>query len=197
MAKRRTRGISSTLPRRYRDVSFELLRNDGLNPTALGVAENYVNDLDRMLDEGQGLWFSGGVGNGKTALAMLVSKQALEAGYGVVIYSAPKLLARIRASFDSAGGDSYYQLFERLTTVDLLQIDDIGAERQSEWVIEQLYAIVNERYEATRSMLVTTNLGEKELVEQIGERTVSRLLEMCGYVALPDGDRRPGRAPEV
>jgi len=47
-------------------------------------------------------------------------------------------------------------------------------------VLEQLYAIVNERYEAQRSMVVTTNLDQPALEEQIGPRTVSRLVEICG-----------------
>ena len=90
---------------------------------------------------------------------MLISKAALEAGKSVAIYSLPKLLARIRRTYDSEpGGDSYLSFFERLTSVDLLHIDDLGAEKRSDWVLEQLYALVNERYEAQRSMLITTNL---------------------------------------
>ena len=59
-------------------------------------------------------------------------------------------------------------------------MDDLGAERRSDWVLEQLYAIVDERYESKRSMVVTTNLGQDELEQQIGPRTVSRLVEICG-----------------
>ena len=73
---------------------------------------------------------------------MLVSKAALEAGRTVAIYSLPKLLARIRRTYDSEpGGDSYLSFFERLTSVDLLHIDDLGAEKRSDWVLEQLYAL--------------------------------------------------------
>ena len=102
-------------------------------------------------------------------------------GARVAIYSLPQLLARIRRTYDAAvGEDSYVAFFERLTSVDLLHIDDLGAEKRTDWVLEQLYAIVDERYGAERSMLVTTNLEETELEEQIGGRTVSRLVEMCG-----------------
>ena len=101
---------------------------------------------------------------------MLVSKAALEAGRSVAIYSLPKLLARIRRTYDAEpGGDSYLAFFERLTSVDLLHIDDLGAEKRSDWVLEQLYALVNERYETERSMLITTNLAvTTKLEEQIG-----------------------------
>jgi DNA replication protein DnaC len=122
---------------------------------------------------------------------MLVSKTALEAGRTVAIYSLPKLLARVRRTYDETPGeDSYLQLFERLTSVDLLHIDDLGAEKSSEWVLEQLYALINERYEARRPILVTTNLDQAELEQQIGERTVSRLVEICGDPLPLFGDDR-------
>ena len=137
--------------------------------------------MEANLEAGRGLWLMGDTGTGKTTLAMLVSKAALEDSRSVAIYSLPKLLARIRRTYDSEpGGDSYLSFFERLTSVDLLHIDDLGAEKRSDWVLEQLYALVNERYEAQRSMLVTTNLEPDELEEQIGPRTVSRLVEICG-----------------
>ena len=125
---------------------------------------------------------------------MLISKAALEAGKTVAIYSLPKLLARIRRTYDSEpGGDSYLSFFERLTSVDLLHIDDLGAEKRSDWVLEQLYALVNERYEAQRSILITTNLPHPELEEQIGSRTVSRLTQMCDEVEVRGDDRRYGK----
>ena len=116
----------------------------------------------------------------------------------MAIYSLPKLLARIRRTYDAApGGDSYTTFFDRLTAVDLLHIDDLGAEKRSDWVLEQLYALINERYEEQRSILVTTNLDEAELKEQIGTRTVSRLVEMCGTCMVPmhgDDRREPMQA---
>jgi DNA replication protein DnaC len=74
----------------------------------------------------------------------------------------------------------YLDLLDRLAQVDLLHVDDLGAEKTSEWVLEQLYAIVNARYESERSMVVTTNLAPPELEEQITPRTVSRLFAICG-----------------
>ena len=90
---------------------------------------------------------------------MLVSKKAIEAGHSVAIYSLPRLLARIRRTYDGDAGElSYLQFFDRLTSVDLLHIDDLGAEKRSDWVLEQLYAIVDERYATNRSIIVTTNM---------------------------------------
>ena len=142
---------------------------------------DFVDELDDRLDAGRGLWLFGDTGTGKTTLAMLVSKAALEARRSVAIYSLPKLLARIRRTYDAEpGGDSYLAFFERLTSVDLLHIDDLGAEKRSDWVLEQLYALINERYETERSVMITTNLTPTgQLEEQIGLRTVSRLSQIC------------------
>jgi DNA replication protein DnaC len=195
----RSRGISSVIPPRYRGVSFDRppvsdMARDLQTKIAVNEVRAYVDELDARLAEGRGLWMFGDTGTGKTTLAMLISKAALEAGRTVAIYSLPKLLARIRRTYDSEpGGDSYLSFFERLTSVDLLHIDDLGAEKRSDWVLEQLYALVNERYEAQRAVLITTNLPHPELEEQIGSRTVSRLTQMCDEVEVRGSDRRYGK----
>jgi DNA replication protein DnaC len=193
-----SRGISSVIPARYRGVSFDRppvsdMARDLTTKAAVNEVRAYVDDLDRRLAEGRGLWIFGDTGTGKTTLAMLISKAALEAGKSVAIYSLPKLLARIRRTYDSEpGGDSYLSLFDKLTSVDLLHIDDLGAEKRSDWVLEQLYALVNERYETERSVVITTNLGHEKLEDQIGVRTVSRLSQICDEIELHGSDRRYG-----
>jgi DNA replication protein DnaC len=195
----RSRGVSSVIPARYRGVSFERppvsdMERDLQTKAAVAEVRAFTEDLDARLAEGRGLWLFGDTGTGKTTLAMLISKAALEAGRTVAIYSLPKLLARIRRTYDSEpGGDSYLSFFERLTSVDLLHIDDLGAEKRSDWVLEQLYALINERYETERSVLITTNLPHQELEEQIGPRTVSRLTQICDEVPLFGDDRRFGK----
>jgi DNA replication protein DnaC len=195
----KSRGISSVIPPRYRGVSFDRppvsdMSRDLQTKAAVAEVRTYVDDLDARLAAGRGLWLFGDTGTGKTTLAMLISKAALEAGRTVAIYSLPKLLARIRRTYDSEpGGDSYLSFFERLTSVDLLHIDDLGAEKRSDWVLEQLYALINERYETERSVLITTNLPHEELEEQIGPRTVSRLTQICDEVPLFGDDRRFGK----
>jgi DNA replication protein DnaC len=152
----------------------------------VGEVRRYVDELGDNLAEGRGLWLMGDVGTGKTTLAMLISTAALQAGHSVAIYSLPRLLARIRRTYDAeAGEQSYLEFFERLTSVDLLHVDDLGAEKRTDWVLEQLYAIVNERYETGRSIVLTSNLNQTELEEQIGPRIVSRLAELCSDYMIP------------
>jgi DNA replication protein DnaC len=169
----------------------------------------YVRNLDDRLNEGRGLWLTGDVGTGKTSLAMIVSKAAVDAGRTVAIYSLPRLLNLIR---DEIGAEnSLLDLLDRLCSVDLLHIDDLGAQHTTPWRLEQLYSIVDTRYQAKRAIIATTNLMPDELAEQlgrrilttvsqgnagqtseerkvmsddssevVGRRIVSRLVEMCG-----------------
>ena len=96
---------------------------------------------------GRGLWFDGPVGTGKTSLAILVAKAAKDAGRSYAVYPVPRLLAEIKRTFDRDASDTYLGFFRRLCTVDVLVLDDLGAEKQTEWVLEQLYSIVNERWQ--------------------------------------------------
>ncbi len=192
IAAARTNGLKARIPSRYLGVSFERPPVTDLQrsaPDQVHAVRRYVLEIDRNLDAGAGLWIQGDVGTGKTTLAMLVSKAALEAGRSVAIYSLPRLLNLLRESMDSDAGK--LDLLDRLTAVDLLHIDDLGAENRTDWVLEQLYSIVNARYEAKRAIVATTNLMPDELSEALGARTVSRLVEICGdLLPLFGEDRR-------
>jgi DNA replication protein DnaC len=188
----RVRGIASAIPPRYRGVSFDRppvsdMERDMASRHVVNAVREYVDALDQNLAAGRGLWLMGSTGTGKTTLGMLVAKTALAAGKTVAVYFTPKLLTQIRQTYQATDSeDAYEAFFKRLTSVDLLYIDDLGSERHTDWVVEQLYALVNERYENQRSVLVTSNAkadagaGLQELEEQIGSRTVSRLVEICG-----------------
>ena len=180
MARKRAGAVAGRLPKRFREVSFEREPVASMNDALLREVRSYVRAIDQRLDEGRGIWFVGGVGTGKTTLAMLISKAAMEADRTVAIYSLPRLLALLRDTYDDDAQFSLNELIDRLCSVDLLHIDDVGAEQSSAWVLEQLYTIVNTRYEDGRALVLTTNLGQEGLVEQIGPRTVSRIYEICG-----------------
>jgi DNA replication protein DnaC len=201
--------LEGRIPNLYRGVSFERPPILGMPEAIVSEVRRYVRSLDARLAEGRGLWLTGDVGTGKTSLAMLVSKAAIDSGRSVAIYSLPRLLNLIR---DEVGGEnSLLDLLDRLSSVDLLHIDDLGAQHTTPWRLEQLYSIVDARYQAGRAIIATTNLMPDELAEQmgrriqttvsegregqssserkvvsddssevVGRRIVSRLVEMCG-----------------
>jgi DNA replication protein DnaC len=192
IAAARTRSLAGRIPRRYQGVSFDRAPVSDIASTApdqIQSVRRYVREIAANLDAGRGLWIQGDVGTGKTTLAMIVSKAALDASRSVAIYSLPRLLNLLRESMDS--DDGMVDFMDRLTAVDLLHLDDLGAENQTEWVLEQLYSIVNARYEAERAIVATTNLMPDELSERLGPRTVSRLVEICGdLIPLYGDDKR-------
>jgi DNA replication protein DnaC len=189
--RRRARSLSAVIPRKYRGVSFDRPPVNGMHEITVRPVRQFVRNIGGRLEEGQGLWLFGKPGTGKTSLAMLVSKAALDAGHSVAIYSLPRLLAEIRSTFETDSDGSYLDFTDRLAAVDLLHIDDVGAENTTSWVLEQLYTIVNARYEDERSIVITTNIEESDkLAEQIGQRTVSRLEEMCTVLPFLGEDAR-------
>jgi DNA replication protein DnaC len=187
IARKRAAALEGRIPKRYREVSFErepVISIERANPHVVREVRQYARTVAEQLDAGRGLWFTGDVGTGKTTLAMLISKAAMEADRTVAIYSLPRLLGLLRDTYQDNAQYSLNELIERLSAVDLLHVDDVGAEQTSPWVLEQLYTIVNTRYEDGKAILLTTNLvtkdGDEALREQIGERTVSRVYEICG-----------------
>jgi DNA replication protein DnaC len=189
VALAKARSLSAVIPRRYRDVSFERPPVSEIDPAIVAATRRYSNTIEDQLDAGRGLWFMGPPGTGKTTLAMLVSQAALRAGRSVAIYSLPRLLNEIRDTHRAER--SHVALLDRLTEVDLLHVDDVGAERTTDWVLEELYSIVNGRYEDERSIVITTNILDREaLCDQITARTVSRLTEMCDELPLLGEDHR-------
>lgn len=197
IARLRATKLEARIPTRYREISFEQLEGDSLAAfhEPVRVLRRFTSQISENLGEGRSVWIEGDIGTGKTALAMLLSKAAIDAGHTVAIYSLPRLLSLMRdllkESIDYPGG--LVGFIDTLCSVDLLHLDDVGAENRTDWVIEQLYSIVNSRYEERRSIVMTTNLDPQELAEQIGERTVSRLVEMCGdelHLPLFGADRR-------
>lgn len=219
LKKNRSRGVTSSLPRKFRGVSFDRppvadMDRDPVTREAVKKVRAYVRDLDQNLAGGRGIWFLGDVGTGKTTLGMLIAKSALERHHSVAVYSTTKLLNRIRSTYGSDRVDAYNAFFDELTSVDLLFMDDLGAERNTEWVTEQLYLIVNERYETERAIMFTANQDQVEIEdkstsaaqrkhderpqliveEEIGQRTFSRLTEICGDPVMVLGEDHRSRA---
>jgi DNA replication protein DnaC len=189
--RKQSRRLGTGIPKRFRGVGFDRQPIADMDPALTREIRQFVRDINGNLDKGRGLWLFGDVGTGKTSLAMLVSKAALDAGRSVAIYSMPRLLSDIKETYEDRSEQSYMELFERVVGVDLLHIDDLGAEKRTDWVLEQLYSIINERWQEQRSIIVTTNLFDvDELRDQIGPRTVSRLHEMCDLIPIMGRDRR-------
>lgn len=201
VSRRRARRLSREIPPRFQNVGFEREPIPSIArtaPDAVRAVRRYCDRVGEMLDKGEGMWFLGSPGTGKSHLAYLISQHALAAGRSVAIYTGPRLLDEIRRTYGEEDSGSTLDLIDRLTTVELLHIEDLAVARPTDWVLEQLYNIVNGRYENERSIVFTCDLtGEAQpvsgaqdaaparldpslLARHITQRNFSRLMDMCG-----------------
>lgn len=133
--------------------------------------EEYANSFKP--GEGKGLLLCGRSGLGKTFLMNCVAQRVLELGYSVVVISAYKLVELMRSyQFDGRGAEQVQDIL----TCDLLAIDDLGSEPMLRGVtLSAIYHIVNERNNANRAIVVTTNCSSDLLYEKYDDRIAARL----------------------
>jgi DNA replication protein DnaC len=163
------------------------------------AAEGFVNSFlkDPNTD---GLMYTGQVGSGKTFLVSGIANALLKQGKPVLVVVVPDLLDQIRATYGASGDSWEYTEFELLDSarrVPLLVLDDLGINNYSEWSKNKIYSIINYRLNNRLPVIVTTNITPEDLEEYLGERTTSRLLEMCQpYRLQVDVDIRAKRRRE-
>lgn len=116
-------------------------------------------------------------GNGKTHLAAAVCHVLKERGFIPVFQSVPELLERIRNTFDGKHKETEREIMAALLECDLLVLDDIGAEKPTEWVQDVMFRIIDGRYRNKRPILYTSNHDVRGLAERLGARIVDRMVE--------------------
>jgi DNA replication protein DnaC len=146
----------------------------------------------------QGLLLEGQPGVGKTHLAVAVLKQVIQSsGAHGVFYDTRELLRVIRSTYDPSIRTTELDVLRPVMGADLLVLDDLGAEKTSEWVDETMNLIVNTRYNERRLTIFTSNYQDipddtdpNSLLFRIGFRMRSRLHEMCEFLVLDGADYR-------
>lgn len=165
----------SNLGERFSKSTFEAFLDRNGSETAYKIAMKYVKTFKEWNGESLMIW--GEPGNGKTHLAAAIVNDLSEKGYIVVFQSVPELLQRIRSTFNSENKENETQIMRALLECDLLILDDIGAEKTTEWVEEKLFNIIDGRYRKELPTLYTSNLQPKELQNQVGKRSYDRMVE--------------------
>jgi len=159
---------------RHREATFETFEVTSTNRPILQVCRTYA---DTFPDGGRGLTLGGPPGTGKTHLLVALTRALVERGVAAVIVNVPRLLLSFRSSFHGAGPHRFDEMLDLLTGCDHLGLDDLGRERQTAWVQETLYLLVNARYEDRLPTSVTTNLDPDALRLRLGDPIVDRLAE--------------------
>lgn len=150
-------------------------KDDKENSKASSVARNYVEQFSQMHEKG--LIFYGSVGTGKTFIACCIANALIDKGYRCLVTNFSRLVNTIQ---DLYGNRQEY--IDSLNRYDLLIIDDLAAERDTEYMNEIVQTIIDNRYRAKKPVIITTNLTRDELMNPadiIRQRTYSRLIEVC------------------
>lgn len=147
--------------------------------------------VDAVRETRRGLYLHGTVGTGKTHIAYGIYKHLKDDMHlSVRFHNTTELMFDIKRDFDRNQYDKQ-RWDERLTEFrGVLILDDIGAERLTDFVAETFYLIINSRYNDMLPTIFTSNLPIGELAERISDRTASRIVEMCDIVRLDGDDRR-------
>ncbi len=136
----------------------------------------------------KGILLHGLPGRGKSHLMAAHGKRWMEAGLAVAFQTMSGLLALLRRGYDEDLFDERLQFVSSRT--DILMLDDVGAEKVSEWGEEKLYMIVDTRLNSKLPLFITTNLTEKQLESRYHPRIASRLREMCTWIGVAGPDWR-------
>lgn len=167
-------------------VRFAGADTSGENARSIEICRRYAAKFPQMRQDNRGLLLFGGVGTGKTYTAACIANELLEQGRAVIMTSLVKLI-----------GSDIGDLYSRLAEIDLLILDDLGAERSTDYALEQVYNIVDSRYRAGLPVIYTTNLTLDELKNPADiryARIYDRVLERCFPVEFRGSSRRKAGA---
>lgn len=175
-------------------ANWTFTRDDRANKTASNIAHRYVDNFAEMKKHGKGLLFYGPVGTGKTFLAACIANELISQGHPCMVTNFARITNTLQGMFE--GKQRYLDDFNRL---DLLVIDDLSAERDTSFMNEMIFNIIDARYRSGKPLILTTNLSKEEMVNQPNtdkQRIYSRLVEMCFPVEVKNMDRRKKNSQE-
>lgn len=170
-------------------MQWTFANDDRANEKASDISHRYCTHFLSMKEKGKGILYLGNCGTGKTFLAACVANELINQGFSVLMTNFSRLVNII---FGLKEGKQNY--IDSLNSYDLLIIDDLGVERQSEYVAEIVQNIVDSRYRAGLPLIITTNLTPKDFSADSSDiaksRLYSRISEMCLPVVVSGADRR-------
>lgn len=166
--------------------------DDKADPKTIDIAKRYAEKFKEM--NGKGLILFGDVGTGKSYAAACIVNELIQKRIPCKMTNFARIINELSSGFE--GRQEYIDNFNRY---DLLVIDDLAAERDTEYMSENVYNIIDARYRSGKALIVTTNLTADELknAEEVRkQRIYSRLLEMCMPIEVKGKDRRKTKLKE-
>ena len=168
--------------------NWTFANDDGANTVLSRSAHKYADNFDEFRKSGKGLVFYGDVGTGKTFAAACIANALIDKGIPVLMTSFPRIANTVQGL--NTDRQAYYDSFQ---SYPLLILDDLAAERKTEYMQEIVYNVINNRCESKLPMIVTSNLTATDLknpTDEINKRIFSRLLDCCHPIEVKGNDRR-------
>lgn len=162
--------------------------DDGADAKISSIAHKYVDNFVEMKKRGKGLLLYGTVGSGKTYIAACIANELINRGRPCLVTNFARITNTLQGMFE--GKQRYLDDLNRL---DLLVIDDLSAERDTSFMNEMVFNVIDARYRSGKPLIVTSNLTSEELMRPNNidkQRIYSRVLEMCFPVEVKGVDRR-------
>ena len=167
--------------------------DDGADARIMRAAKSYVANFTQFREQGKGLLLYGGVGTGKTFAAACIANALIDTGRTCLMTNFARVLNTLWSIEEK---QAYIDSFNQF---DLLVLDDLGAERRSEYAQEQVFNVIDGRYRSGLPLIITTNLGIDKIKkpDTIGNaRIYDRVLEMCHPIELSGQSRRRKKVAE-
>lgn len=166
----------------FRDASFDRYKITPDNKEVHDMAVNYTDKFDKMFAENQGILIYGPVGTGKSYTSACIANSLIERHIPVIMTSFVKIVQNIQGS-----GQSEAEYLQMLNSAKLLILDDLGAERNTDYALERVYNTIDSRSRAQKPMILTTNLELSDMLN-IGDiryqRIYDRIFETCYPIRL-------------
>ena len=173
---------------------WNFANDDGANEKVSAVMRKYAEHFDEMYEKGKGLLLFGKVGRGKSFHAACVGNFLIERGIPALMTDFARIEKESNRDFSKR-----QEYFDALNKFPLLILDDLGTERDTAYMNEIVYTVIDSRAKAGLPTIVTTNLTAEELkspANLTNQRIFSRLLGICIPVEVVGDDRRRERLRE-
>jgi DNA replication protein DnaC len=160
-------------------------------PTLQKECEKFVQNWQEMRKNGYGFFFWGNVGAGKTHTSTALANELMEKQLVEVLFlNMPETVTRVKKTFDAEIKTADAKLFDRMKEVELLVIDDLGVEKYSDWLSDQIYQIIDHRWKNQKPMIITSNQSLNDLGKFYKPQVASRIWGCCKSIKFVDKDRR-------